>query len=223
MGMGRRSVATVVRVLFVGVVALLVAYVGFLRPAHMRWGATGVEVARPMPGDSLVGDATFVATRAVTVDARPDQVWPWIVQMGTGRAGFYGYDWIDNGGAPSADRILPRYQSPQAGDLVPRSADGRTGYLVKGFAVNRYVLWTARTPQLTWCWSLYPTDDGRTRLVSRTRLRYPWASAAILGALVGDVSDAFTTRKTLLGIKARAEAAARKERGGPAAGPTTDP
>jgi hypothetical protein len=213
MVMVRRSAAVVARVVFVGVVALLAAYLVFLRPAHMRWGATPVEVARPMPGDSLVGEPTFVATRAVTIDARPDQVWPWIVQMGAGRAGFYGYDWIDNHGEPSADRILPQYQSPQAGDLVPRSAGGRTGYQVKGFSVNRYLLWMGRTPRLTWCWALYPTDDGRTRLVTRTRCQYPWMSAAIVASLVGDVSDGFTTRKTLLGIKARAEAAARRQRG----------
>lgn len=79
----RRPVDTLVRAAFAAVVALLVAYLAFLRPMHMRWGATGVEIARSMPGDLVVGNATFVATRAVTIDARPEQVWPWIVQMGT--------------------------------------------------------------------------------------------------------------------------------------------
>jgi hypothetical protein len=67
---------------FVAAVALAVAYVAFLRPTSMRWGATDVEIARPMPGDLVVGHATYIATRAVMIDAPTEQVWPLIVQMG---------------------------------------------------------------------------------------------------------------------------------------------
>jgi hypothetical protein len=213
MATGRRLLGGYARFGFVFVVALAVAYLGFLRPVQMRWGATDLEVARPMPGDTLTRDATFVATRAVTIDATPEQIWPWIAQMGAGRAGFYGYDWIDNRGAASADRILPQFQSLHAGDTVPRSGDARGGYLLKGFSVDRYLLWQGRAPRLTWCWSLYPVGASQTRLVTRVRFRHPWTSLAIFGTLARDLSDAFLVSKSMDGIKARAEAASSRSRG----------
>ena len=73
---------------------------------HLRWGATNAEAAAAMPGDEIVPDASLTATRAITIAAPPEQVWPWIVQIGTGRAGFYSYDLFDNATRPSADRIL---------------------------------------------------------------------------------------------------------------------
>jgi hypothetical protein len=68
-------------------------YLRFIRPWQLRWGATDEEVARAMPGDDVVQRATFNATRGVTIQARPEQIWPWLVQMGFNRAGYYSYDW----------------------------------------------------------------------------------------------------------------------------------
>jgi hypothetical protein len=77
----------------------------------LRWGATDDEVAAALPGDELVPDPSFSATRAITIAAPPADVWPWIVQMGYGRAGFYAYDWLDNlGHGRSADEIVPDLQ-----------------------------------------------------------------------------------------------------------------
>ena len=87
-----------------------------LRRWHMRWGATDAEVAAPMAGDDIVLPSTFTATRAITIGAPPEDVWPWIVQMGYRRAGFYTYDVVDNGGYPSADRVLDEYQTFAVGD-----------------------------------------------------------------------------------------------------------
>jgi hypothetical protein len=84
----RRLVPVLLRAAFVATVAYAVLYVAYLRPLQMRWGATGVEVAKPLPGDKVVGNATFVATRAVTVEAPPEQVWPLIVRMGTAERRF---------------------------------------------------------------------------------------------------------------------------------------
>jgi hypothetical protein len=89
---------------------------------HLRWGATDAEVVSAMPGDEIVPDASFTATRAITIAALPEEVWPWIVQIGTGRAGFYSYDLFDNAARPSADRILPEFQETQMGDWVPMSS-----------------------------------------------------------------------------------------------------
>src|SRR5690348_8147850 len=72
---------------------------------HVRWGATDDEVRESMPGDEIITRVSLNATRAITIDASPERVWPWIVQMGYRRAGFYTYDLIDNDGYPSADRV----------------------------------------------------------------------------------------------------------------------
>jgi hypothetical protein len=93
-----------------------------IRRRHLRWGATNPEVAAPMPGDELVAQSSFNATRAITIDAPPEAVWPWIVQLGFGRAGWYTYDLFDNAGRPSAEGILPAYQQPKLGDWVPMAS-----------------------------------------------------------------------------------------------------
>ena len=81
------------------------AYLRFIRPWQLRWGATDEEVARAMPGDDVVKHPTFDATRAVTIQARPEEIWPWLVQMGVKRAGWYSYDWLDNLGTPQCRAI----------------------------------------------------------------------------------------------------------------------
>jgi hypothetical protein len=78
----------------------LPTYVFLIRPAHSRWGATDAEVARGLPGDALIASPTFNATRTVPVNAPPETIWPWLVQWGYGRAGFYGYDLVENIGSP---------------------------------------------------------------------------------------------------------------------------
>jgi hypothetical protein len=83
-----------------GASTVLVVYRLWVEPWQHRWGATDEEVRRPMPGDNLIPDASGT-TRAITVAARPEQVWPWLAQIGYGRAGWYSYDWIDNDGRPA--------------------------------------------------------------------------------------------------------------------------
>ena len=81
-------------------------FLRFYRPWHSRWGATDEEVKLPMLGDELIEMPAFNVTRAITIQARPEEIWPWIVQIGYCRAGFYSYDLLDNLGKPSADRII---------------------------------------------------------------------------------------------------------------------
>ena len=84
-----------------------------VRPWHRRWGASDEEVGRSLPGDDLVTEANFETTRAITIDARPEEVWPWLVQIGQGRGGFYSYDLLENAmglDIQSAGQILPQYQ-----------------------------------------------------------------------------------------------------------------
>jgi hypothetical protein len=182
---------------------MLGVYLRFIRPWQLRWGATDDEVARAMPCDDVVKHATFNATRAVTIQARPEQIWPWVVQMGVNRAGYYTYDWIDNLGRPSAQRIIPELQQVAVGDLIP--IYGKFGLRVKDFAPNRWMLWWDTKGNTSWLWGLYPLDAHSTRLITRMRLRYLWLSPALLFDLLADVGDIVMMRKCLLGIKRRAE------------------
>ncbi|MDA8216294.1 MAG: hypothetical protein M0Z94_01605 [Dehalococcoidales bacterium] len=159
-----------------------------------------------MPGDEVVARPTFNATRAVTVEARPEAIWPWLVQIGCQRAGWYSYDLVDNLGSPSAERIIPELQHLEVGDLVPMSPDGKQGLWVKALEPNRWMLWGDDKGDTSWFWGLFPMDRGRTRLITRVRMRYNWLSPWILFNLLLDVGDVVMMRKCMLGIKRRAEA-----------------
>jgi hypothetical protein len=113
-------------------------------------GATRDEVARPLPGDLIVRKADFVATRAITIDAAPGRVWPWLVQIGSGRAGWYSYDRVDNAGRPSATAIIPELQHLQVGGLVPMVAGKDVGVWVKELEPGRRMLWWDRKGEYTW-------------------------------------------------------------------------
>ena len=180
-------------------------YMRFIRPWQLRWGATDEEVARAMPGDEVVKDPTFNATRAVTIQARPEEIWPWLVQIGCTRAGMYSYDWLDNAGIHSAERILPEFQHIAVGDFIPMTTDGKQGMWVKAFEQNQWILWVSKEDQSTWLWALYPQSESHTRLITRLRVRYTWTLPWVLYYLVGDVGDIVMMRKCLLGIKQRAE------------------
>jgi len=95
-----------------------VVYGAWVRPRLMRWGATDEEVTGPYPGADLVSDGERGATMAVTIDAAPDQVWPWLVQLGGGRAGWYSWDHLDNAGRPSAQTVHPEWQDIAVGDYI---------------------------------------------------------------------------------------------------------
>jgi hypothetical protein len=188
------------------------AYLKLIRPRQLRWGATDEEVARTMPGDDIVASPTFNATRAISIQAAPEEIWPWIVQMGLGRAGWYSYDWIDNLGRSSSRDVIANYQLPQPGDLVPVSPDGKHGFHVKSLDRHKWLLWWDRRGDVTWAWGLYPQAGGPTRLVTRIRMRYDWKSPKILFLLAVDAGDIIMMRKCLQGIKERAESVAIERR-----------
>ena len=194
--------------------AFLVAVVGFIaffysvyRPWQLSWGATADEVTRAMVGDGLVKNPTFNATRAVTVNAPAERIWPWIVQMGYKRAGFYSWDILDNDGIPSAERIIPEYQNLKVGDLVPLSEE--TDAAVVDMEPNRRLLLVFQSGgTVTWAWGLYKIDAERTRLVTRLR----WRTTSVVSQFVLDAFEIIMMRKCLLGIKRRAEAPAEAGR-----------
>ena len=184
------------------------------RKWHLRWGATPAEVTAILPGDTLFPRAQFRATRAITIDAPPDAVWPWLVQVGCLRAGFYSDDLLDNLGHPSAATILPELQHLQVGQWVPMSPAAtpteRTALRVHSFEVGEWLLWTK--PDSTWAWRLTPAGRGGTRLVTRIHAVYDWRHPlmALLGVLLMEFGDFAMQRRMLHGIKTRAESLVRE-------------
>ena len=177
---------------------------------HVRWGATDAEIAAPMPGDELVDHPSFNTTRAITIDAPPEDVWPWLVQIGYGKAGWYSYDLLDNAGRPSAERILPEFQQPAIGDWVPMAAkvNETTAFKIRAFEPNRFLLWEKPKPHSTWAWKLEPLDGGRTRLITRLKDRYSWRNSlgnALASLILFEFGEFPMMRKLLLGVKRRAE------------------
>jgi len=194
-------------VLLIGSVTVVMAvslYLLSIRPWQLRWGASDYEVAREMPCDDFIVDPTFNATRAVTIDAPPEMIWPWLLQIGHKRAGWYSYDWIDNLGKPSATRVIPELQNLKEGDLIPASPDGKIGFTVHTIVPNEYMVWGA-PGEMSWLWYLDPVSKTRTRLITRVRLKYRWTHPSILFYLCLDVGDIIMMRKCMLGIKERAE------------------
>ena len=175
---------------------------------HLHWGATPAEVAAAMPGDELVPVSHFTATRAVTIDAPPAAVWPWLMQVGYLRAGFYSYDLLDNLGRPSARAVLPEWQHLHRGDVAAPMANPptpATSFVLTQADPPGQLVWAK--PDSAWCWTLHPMPDGRTRLVTRLRQRYRATPATTVTVILAEFGDFPMMRRMLLGIKQRAETA----------------
>lgn len=172
------------------VVVPAVVYASWVRPRMRSWGATQAETTCSFPGDELVPDPNGGATMATTLPAPPEKVWPWLVQMGGGRGGWYSWDLVDNDGVRSAGRIVPEWQDLVPGQHLYRVPEGPTNWWTVAFVEpNRtLVLQTSygffgrsfdpRTGAVPWAstegtWAFYLNEapDGRTRLVVRTRSR----------------------------------------------------
>jgi len=178
-----------------------------LRPWHQRWGATDAEVAASLPGDDLVPECQSVITRAISIDRPPSAVWPWLLQIGFGKAGFYSNDFLDNFGHPSADRVVEEFQDLQVGDWVPMfsKVNDTTAFKVAEILPSTMLVWLK--PDSTWSWLLSPTSTG-TRLVTRIRIRYRWdkPSEAVFSLVLFEFGDFAMMRKMLRTIKKNVEA-----------------
>jgi hypothetical protein len=193
-----------------------------LRRWHLTWGATADEVAATMPGDDLLPRAQYRCTRAITIAAPPAEVWPWLVQVGYRRGGWYADDLLDNFGWPSARTILPGLQDLHVGQYLAwgPGASERTAFRVDGFAAPEWLLW--RSPNRTWAWRLVPLSGGRTRLISRMHTVYEWSRPWVLGTvLLMEVADYPMMRRMLRGIRDRAGTEHRRRSAG--AGEATGP
>jgi proline iminopeptidase len=198
----------------------------WVRPRLLRWGATAEEVTADYPGDEIVDSAMSGATMAVTLPAAPETVWSWLAQMGGDRAGWYSWDWLDNNGRPSADRIMAQWQTVQVGQRLSRSS--APGQSPGSFTVatvtpartlvlrSTYALRTGRdidpaaapTNQAwvdgIWGFHLRPAAAGGTRLVVRSRSRgAPRYFVVPFGWLVGEPLHALMQTRQFHNLRRR--------------------
>ncbi len=176
---------------------------------HRHWGAATEEITDSLPGDDLLPKAQFRTTRAITINAPPEAVWPWLVQVGCLRAGWYSDDLLDNLAHPSATTIVSDLQHLEIGQWVPMSPAAtptdRTAFRVEAFQEPEWLLWVK--PESTWAWRLTATGTNGTRLVTRVRAVYDWRHplSALLGVVLLEFGDFAMQRRMLRGIKSRAE------------------
>jgi hypothetical protein len=199
------------------VIGSAAAYFLVVRPWQLRWGATDEERGVTLDGDDLLPNPDLVATRAITVHALADQVWPWIAQLGQGRGGFYSYDALENlvgCDIHSADRVVPEWQDLKVGDQVHLHPEVELGVAVvepcRAQVLRGGVPMGAVPPpyDFTWAFVVGEQPDGTTRLLVRERYTYTQRWAPFLVEPVAVVAFVMSQRM-LRGIRDRAERAGR--------------
>lgn len=186
-------------------------YLRALRRRILNWGSTPQEAGSRLPGDELLEPADVISTRAIEIEAPAAAVWPWLAQMGPSpRGGAYSYDWIENLlglGMHSSEQVLPDYQHPQLGETIHY---GPSQMRLERVQPMHLLSWMAEDGN--WLWTFVLTEqDGRTRLISRNRIRLP-SALAHAWMLPMEPGSLVMERKMLLGIKLRAERLISDER-----------
>lgn len=172
------------------------------------------ERVRDLSGDELIPKPTGSVTHAITIRRSALDVWPWLAQMGSGRAGWYAYDFIDNGGRPSAVRILPEFQNVGVGTVFPALPGVKDVFVVARCEREHSLVLAWRSPDgtylTTWAFVLERPEPSRTRLIVRGRAApgySPYGLPQWFAKLTAPWVHAIMERKQLLGIRRRAEAA----------------
>lgn len=219
----RNRLVAFVKVIAPVVAAFLVIYAFVLRPWHQRWGATDVEVKAALPGDDLVA-ATGQVTHAITINAPPEKIWPWLMQIGQDRSGFYSYTPLENligCEMPKVERLVPGWKPRAVGETVwfgtPKHFKGKA-YMVaavvdpqKAFVMVAEPDWKkiqagGRGQAGSWGFFVEPVDGNHSRLIARSRGGTPpslWAR--VVSASFWDPAHFVMERRMLKTIKRLAE------------------
>jgi hypothetical protein len=203
-----------------GALAVAGATAAALQVVHARrnWGASEAEAAQELPGDDLVPDPAGQTTLAVTVEAPPEEIWSWLVQMGHGRGGMYSYEWLENLvglDIHNTDEIREEWQQVAVGDRIvvvpPGYGPMPDGYAFRIAMVDppRALVLRQAPPEHPWngVWSFHvvPVGEGRCRLLSRSRTEEPTQPGLRIATRLGEPVTLVMTRRMLHGIKERAE------------------
>ena len=190
---------------------VVLAALAFYSSRQIR--ATPDEQAQTLPGDDLIPQPLGSVNHANTIRRPPHEVWPWLAQMGSGRAGWYAYDFIDNGGQHSAEGILPNYQNIPVGSVFPALPGAKDVFLVAQCEREHSLVLAWRLPggkyQTTWAFVLEQPQPGQTRLIVRGRVApgyRPYGLPQWFALPAGRLAHFIMERKQLLGIARRAEA-----------------
>lgn len=208
-----------------GAVAVVVAYSLVLRGRQLRWGSTPEEVTSRLPGDELLAETDLMATRAITIRAGVEDVWPWLAQMGQGRGGLYSYDRLENLAGcqmESSDEVIAQWQDVRIGDELRLHPDVALTVVVseppRALVVQGGISATGRVTtddpaapyDFTWAFVLAGQTSDRTRLIVRERYSYHTVAARPMVEMVSVVSFIMTERM-LRGVRDRAERATRRD------------
>lgn len=191
--------------ILISTVCLMLLYFLVVRPWQLNWGSTKDEVHQSLVGDDIVKKPHFVGTRAISIKAPPTEVWKWIIQIGSSRAGWYSIDLLDNANIPSSKKILEEYQKIEIDYFVPFTPDQKNGLWVNDFKESEYILWWDKKGSGTWGWYLYQIKPGETRLITRLRTKYDFSFPWIFYYILYDFGDIIMMSKCMRGIKERAE------------------
>lgn len=201
--------------LTIGGVSLLTP---FLRDWRTSWGTEHNEHLMQLPGDDLIPEPRWSSTHAITINASPYEVWPWIAQLGQDRGGLYSYETLENligCNIHNADEVLPQHQSIAPGDVIKLHQEGPTlpvlevapcHYLLLGSKPG-FVESFGDIVGVTWLFYLHEQPDGKTRLIVRWRSYYADSLRMRLsfGALLAEPISFTMERKMLLSIRERVE------------------
>ena len=166
------------------------------------------EATASLPGDELVPDAKIRWDHAITIRARPADVWPWLVQMGCGRAGWYSYDGLDNGGVRSAERIVPEFQQVKVGDIFPMTPKAKDRFVVRIVELERALVLGDAAGGMSWAFVLEPVDGTGTRLITRSRGAVDRLALGLMLKVFWRPLDFGMQRRQLLNLKRLGEAGA---------------
>jgi len=209
--------------LLLALLAAFLLFAALTAYASIQVRATPAERVRTLAGDNLIPQPIGSVHHAITIRRPPRDVWPWLAQMGSGRAGWYSYDFIDNGGHHSSERILPEYQNISVGSVFPALPRAKDVFVVAQCEPEHSLVLSWRLPsgryQTTWAFVLEQPQPDQTRLIVRGRVAEgyrPFGLPQWLAAPLGQVAHFIMQRKQLLNIARRAEAS-------PSTGPAIPP